>query len=71
MLLTAHAQGLSAVWRTGDGAYDDNVKAYFNLDPTDEIAGVVYVGYPDPESVTRITARTRSPEGMIEWRDGN
>jgi nitroreductase len=70
MLLTAHANGLSAVWRTGDGAYDDKVKAYFDLDPGDEIAGVVYVGYPDPESASRITPRTRSHDGMIEWRDG-
>ena len=70
MLLTAHANGLSAVWRTGDGAYDDNVKAYFNLEAGDEIAGVVYVGYPDPESVSRITQRVRSADGMIEWREG-
>src|SRR6187401_3616737 len=46
MLIAANALDLAAIWRTGDGAYDDSVKAYFGLRPQDEIAGMLYLGYP-------------------------
>src|SRR5690349_21639903 len=29
MLLAADSVGLAAIWRTGEGAYDDSIKAYF------------------------------------------
>lgn len=46
MLLAAHALGLGAIWRTGDPAYDDGVKAFLGFAPTDHILGFVYLGYP-------------------------
>ena len=69
ILLAAHARGLSSVWRTGEGVYDANVKAYFNLEPQDEIAGIVYLGYADPEARAGTPARQRS--AITEWRNGS
>jgi nitroreductase len=47
ILLAAPALGLGAYWRTGDAAYDDEIKAFFGLRPEDHIASFVYVGYPE------------------------
>jgi nitroreductase len=47
MLLAAHALGLGAIWRSGDPAYDPDVKAFLGLAPTAHILGFVYAGYPD------------------------
>ncbi len=47
MLLAAHALGLGAIWRTGQPAYHPKMKRLFGLRPQDEVAGFVYVGYPD------------------------
>jgi nitroreductase len=67
MLIAANSLGLAAIWRTGDGAYDDSVKAYFNLRPQDEIAGFLYLGYPD-ESFGAMPQRTRDFASKTEWR---
>ncbi|HWO73000.1 MAG TPA: nitroreductase [Dehalococcoidia bacterium] len=67
MLLAANALGLAAIWRTGDGAYDDYVKAHFGLRPEDEIAGVLYLGYADP-SVPEPEPRKRDFASKTEWR---
>lgn len=67
LLLAAHSLGLGAQWRTGDGAFDPHVKAHFGLEPTDEIAAIVYIGYRDPErDVPRTRARTFADK--TEWR---
>jgi nitroreductase len=68
MLLAAHSLGLAAIWRTGDGAYDASVKAHFSLRPQDEIAGILYLGYPNP-SIAEPPARSRDFEDKTEWRD--
>jgi nitroreductase len=47
LLLAAHGLGLGAMWRTGDAAYDPNVKAFLGFKPTDHIIGFVYLGYPN------------------------
>jgi nitroreductase len=67
MLLAANSLGLAAIWRTGDGAYDAHVKAYFGLRPQDEIAGIVYLGYPDT-SLPPLPSRERQFGGVTEWR---
>ncbi len=67
MLLAATSLGLAAIWRTGEGAYDDSVKAHFDLRPEDEIAGVLYLGYAD-ESFGPAPARERDFAGRTEWR---
>ena len=46
ILLAAHAMGIGAMWRTGDGAYDAHVKEALGLKPTDAIVGFLYLGTP-------------------------
>jgi nitroreductase len=67
MLLAAGSLGLAAIWRTGDGAYDSEVKAHFGLAPEDEIAGILYLGYAD-ESFGPAPARRRDYASHTEWR---
>jgi nitroreductase len=67
MLLAAGALGLAAIWRTGDGAYDPEVKAHFGLGPDDEIAGILYLGYAD-ESFGPAPARQRDFAARTQWR---
>ena len=66
MLLAANSLGLAAIWRTGDGAYDDRIKTYFGLRPVDDIAGIVYLGYPDPSMPA--DTRQRAYADRTEWR---
>jgi nitroreductase len=62
LLLAAHANGLGAIWRTGDAAYHAAAQRAFKLEPGDEIVGFIYVGYPDltppPARRTPGTAKT-------------
>lgn len=44
MLVTIHAAGYAAMWKTGPAAHDDFVKKSFGLEPWDVLAGFVYVG---------------------------
>jgi nitroreductase len=54
MLLTAEEQGLATMWRTGEAAYDPQVKAWLGLAPEDEIVAFLYVGYPALSPPARI-----------------
>jgi nitroreductase len=67
MLLAADSMGLAAIWRTGDGAYDDRIKAYFGLRSADQIAGIVYLGYADT-SLPPLPERQRVYADRTEWR---
>jgi len=67
MVLAAHALGLAAQWRTGEGAFDPHVKRWFGLDADDEIAAILYVGYRDPERDV-IRVRRRRWDDKTEWR---
>jgi nitroreductase len=55
MLLTAHSLGLGAIWRTGAVTYQNKVKEFFGLTPKGDMAGFIYIGYPDltPKSVMK------------------
>jgi nitroreductase len=68
ILLAAHGLGLAAIWRTGEGAYDNNVKAHFGLSPEDQIAGFAYIGLPAEGNDTPLRPRVRSYESFTEWR---
>lgn len=46
MLLVAHSLGLGTIWRTGDPAYDDEVKLHLGFKPSSHIIGFIYLGYP-------------------------
>lgn len=52
ILLAAHALGLGAQWRTGDWARDVKVKEFLGLSEDQRIAGFIYIGYPESESVS-------------------
>lgn len=49
LLLAAHALGLGAQWRTGEAAYDPEVKRFLGLSASTHLIGFVYLGYPDSE----------------------
>ena len=44
IMLAAFAQGLGALWRTGEAAYDNEVKSALGIEPDDVIIGFIYVG---------------------------
>lgn len=44
IMLAAFAQGFNAMWKTGDAAYDEQVKRAFGLAPKDSIVGFLYLG---------------------------
>ena len=44
IMLAAVAEGLGAMWRTGDPAYDNEVKKSLGIEPDDLIVGFIYVG---------------------------
>ena len=47
MLLAAHAQGLGAMWRTGEMAYDPLVHKGLGFEDNEKIVGFLYVGEID------------------------
>ncbi len=44
IMLAAHALGYGAMWKTGEPAYDPEVKTALGLDADDEIMGFLYLG---------------------------
>lgn len=44
ILLTVQARGYAGIWRTGDGAYDPELKRAFGLREQDALVGFLYVG---------------------------
>ena len=44
ILLALHAQGYAAAWKTGEAAYDSEVKKSLGLAVDDHLIGFVYVG---------------------------
>ncbi|HVV36230.1 MAG TPA: nitroreductase [Acidimicrobiales bacterium] len=46
MLIAATALGYGSMWRTGDPAYDDDVKAALGFSEDDAIVGFLYLGTP-------------------------
>jgi nitroreductase len=49
LLLAAHELGLGAIWRSGEPMYHPRMLEAFSLPATDQMAGLVYIGYPDME----------------------
>jgi nitroreductase len=61
MMLAATALGFGAMWKTGDAAYDDRVKAALGLAAPDAIVGFMYLGTPPADGVP--------PPVRGEWQD--
>jgi nitroreductase len=70
ILLACAALGYGSMWRTGDSAYDDDVKAALGLSPADAIVAFLYIGTPaagappaprqaDPAPYTTVWTPTR------------
>jgi len=53
IMLAAVAQGLGAMWRTGEPAYDNTVKSALGIEPDDLIVGFIYIGTDIGGPVTR------------------
>lgn len=49
ILLAAHAQGIGAVWRTGDMAYNPEVAAGLGLAADEQVIAFLYLGTPERE----------------------
>jgi hypothetical protein len=60
MLLAAMALGFNGVWKTGQAAYDDTVKAALGLQANDVIVGFLYLGSEAPAA---------EPPALREWHD--
>lgn len=64
-LLAATTLGYGSMWRTGDVAYDPQVKAALGFGELDAIVGFLYFGTPD-EGAER-PPRQPAVEGLVEW----
>lgn len=49
LLLAAHAQGIGAMWRTGELSYDATVHAGLGLTGNERVVGFLYLGTPQGE----------------------
>jgi nitroreductase len=47
ILLAAQAEGLGAIWRTGDAARDPKIKQFLGFAPDQHLIGFLYLGYPE------------------------
>ncbi len=61
IMLGANALGFGAMWKTGDAAYDDTVKAALGLEARDSIVGFLYLG--------TVPADAEPPRARADWRD--
>ncbi|HEY1888963.1 MAG TPA: nitroreductase [Steroidobacteraceae bacterium] len=61
IMLAAPALGFGAMWKTGDAAYDDTVKAALDLTAADAIVGFLYLGTAPADGVP--------PPVRTQWQD--
>ena len=67
MLLTAHALGLGAMWRTGPVAYHDHMREFLDLEEGDKVVAYLYLGFPDMGERPR--RRAPAKEKTV-WHEG-
>ena len=67
VLLTAHALGLGAMWRTGPVAYHDHMREFFGLEEGDTVVAHLYLGFPDMGERPR--RRAPATEKTV-WHEG-
>jgi len=67
MLLTAEELGLAAMWRTGDAAYDPQIKRWLKLAPEDHIVAFLYLGYPAISSQERRPIAFQEKTSWLGW----
>jgi nitroreductase len=68
IMVAAFALGYGCAWKTGEAAYDPEIKAAFGLEPDDAIVGFLYLGTnskkPPPSAPVELT------DHVVEWPDG-
>jgi nitroreductase len=57
MLLAAHANGLGAIWRSGEPMYHPRMQQAFGLNEGEQVVALVYLGVPQ----LPLPVRTRKP----------
>ncbi|MBV9748692.1 MAG: nitroreductase [Acetobacteraceae bacterium] len=66
MLNAAHALGFGAVWLSGANAYDPALVAALGLEPTDKLAGFLFVGTPKGKPLP--LPRPALANHVLEWQ---
>ena len=64
LVLAAHAQGVGAMWRTGDPAYDPQVLQGLGLAEHESLVGYIYLGTPSRQ---RATPALASSDFVSRW----
>jgi len=67
LLLAAKGRNIGASWRTGPAAEDTSVKRFLGLSEGEEIAGFIYIGYPQ-EGATPPARREQDSATKTIWR---
>lgn len=68
IMLAAHALGYGAMWKTGDVAYDDEVKRALGLESADQIIGFVYIGKRvEPPTPPVQRPRPEPRDFLVDW----
>lgn len=66
MLLAATALGYGSMWRTGDPAYDEDVRTALGLNVADAIVGFVYLGTIG-ENATKAANAPSIEDLVVRW----
>ena len=67
VMVAAFALGFGCAWKTGDAAYDPEIKSAFGLAPTDAIVGFLYLG--SNASPPAPSAPLDPSDHVVEWPD--
>jgi nitroreductase len=62
LLLATQALGYGTMWKTGEAAYDAQVKTDLGLEPGDQVVGFIYIGTVAAAG----QPRTASLEGLVQ-----
>lgn len=65
MLLSATAKGIASFWNTGGMTHHEVMKMYLELQPEDQVMGLLYFGYTDQEPKEGV--RKIALEDKIIW----
>ena len=67
VMVAAFALGYGCAWKTGDAAYDPDIKAAFGLAPADAIVGFLYLGSNSSPPAPAVPLDPN--EHVVEWPD--
>jgi nitroreductase len=68
MLLAAQALGLGAMWRTGESAYDPEVRAFLGLPENAHMLAFIYLGYAE---IVPPVARFEGASARTRWLEND